>query len=84
MIMFGVCVLAGSAVPMTLEVEFKRPTLLPNKLTLSAPTGQEWSKAIGSSTGYTWSVADKKDKPILLGSVKHSAQATTLGSPSSS
>lgn len=63
--------------PAVLEVEFKKPTLLPNKLTLAPAPGSQAGVAAAAAAGggFTWSVADKKGAAILLGSLKCGAAA---------
>ena len=62
------------AAPFSLDVEFKKPTLLPNKLTLSAaPGGQDFATAAKAAEGYRVRVADKKGKPILVAAARKMA-----------
>ncbi len=54
--------------PSTLNVEFKRPTLLPNSLTLSAaPAGQDFASASSSTGGDKWQAVDQKGRLTLQG-----------------
>ena len=63
------------AAPFSLDVEFKKPTLLPNKLTLSAaPAGQDFGKAAAGAEGYRLRVDDKKGKPILVAAARSKAE----------
>jgi hypothetical protein len=66
---------AAVAAPFSLDVEFKKPTLLPNKLTLSAvPAGQDYAAAAGSDGGFTMRVDDKKGKPLLVSAARKRAE----------
>jgi hypothetical protein len=65
---------AAVASPFSLDVEFKKPTLLPNKLTLTAtPAGQDYKAAAASPGGYALRVDDKKGKPLLVAAARSSA-----------
>ena len=65
--------------PLALEIEFKKPTLLPNKLALEAvPAGQDFDVAVASAGGYGLRVRDKKGKPILVGVARTTAKAVTV------
>ncbi|KAI8472348.1 MAG: hypothetical protein J3K34DRAFT_392378 [Monoraphidium minutum] len=65
---------AAVAAPFSLDIEFKKPTLLPNTLTLSAaPAGQDFGKAAASAGGYQLRVGDKKGRPILAAAARSSA-----------
>jgi len=66
---------AAVAAPFSMEVEFKKPTLLPNKLTLSAvPGGQSFSTAAATADGFKMRVDDKKGKPILVAAARKAAE----------
>ncbi|GBF93066.1 acyl dehydratase [Raphidocelis subcapitata] len=66
---------AAVAAPFSLDVEFKKPTLLPNKLTLSAaPGGQGFSEAAAGAEGYRVRVEDKRGKPILVAAARKKAE----------
>jgi hypothetical protein len=66
---------AAVAAPFSLEVEFKKPTLLPNKLTLNAvPAGQDFAAAAAAEGGYTMRVDDKKGKPLLISAARKKAE----------
>jgi hypothetical protein len=59
---------------LSLAVEFKKPTLLPNKLSLSAvPAGQDWAAAAASEGGYTLRVDDKKGRPLMTVAARKAA-----------
>ncbi len=55
--------------PATLEVEFKKPVLLPATCTLSvAGARPSWGTALTSNKGLTWSV-DKKGTTLATGTL---------------
>eukprot|EP00878_Enallax_costatus_P002192 GHUV01002363.1.p1 GENE.GHUV01002363.1~~GHUV01002363.1.p1 ORF type:complete len:345 (+),score=127.06 GHUV01002363.1:98-1132(+) len=59
--------------PFTLELEFKKPTLLPNRLSVIGPAEYTQAAAAG---GYKLRVNDKKGKPIVAGTVGSKATQT--------
>jgi hypothetical protein len=62
--------------PYSLELEFKKPTLLPNKLTIAAvPQNQDFRSA-AATQGFTFRVDDKKAKPLGLGCMTSKASMT--------
>lgn len=71
------------AAPYALELEFKKPTLLPNSLTLTASTAAGvragkagiLSQAASDPDGYGFGVADKKGRPLAIGLLRSGAKA---------
>jgi acyl dehydratase len=69
--------------PYALELEFKRPTLLPNTLNLapSTPAGARGGKAAilaaaaADAGGYGFRVADGKGRPVAVGALRCGARA---------
>lgn len=69
--------------PYALELEFKKPTLLPNALTLSPATAAGvragkagiLSLAASDPDGFGFSVADKKGRPLAVGLLRSGARA---------
>lgn len=69
--------------PYMLEVEFKKPTLLPNSVTMAASTasGARGGKAGilaaagGDPDGFQFSLADKKGKPLAVGLLRSGGSA---------
>jgi hypothetical protein len=69
----------GPVAPLSIELEFKKPTLLPNKLTLSsAAAGSSFAKDAGTEAGFKVKLEDKKGKPIAAGSVSSKATRRVL------
>jgi len=62
--------------PYSLEIEFKKPTLLPNKLTMAAVPQNQDFKSASATQGYTFRVDDKKGKPLVLGCMTSKATLT--------
>jgi hypothetical protein len=69
--------------PYALELEFKKPTLLPNSLTLAASTAAGvragksgiLSQAASDPDGFGFGVADKKGRPLAIGLLRSGARA---------
>jgi acyl dehydratase len=69
--------------PYALELEFKKPTLLPNQLTMTASTAAGvragkagiLSLAASDADGFGFSVADKKGRPLAVGLLRSGAKA---------
>lgn len=70
---------SGPVAPLSIELEFKKPTLLPNKLTLSAAAaGSSFAKDAATDAGFKVKLEDKKGKPIAAGSVSKKATRRVL------
>lgn len=70
---------SGPVAPLSIELEFKKPTLLPNKLTLSAAAaGSSFAKDAPTDAGFQVKLEDKKGKPIAAGSVNKKATRRVL------
>jgi hypothetical protein len=66
---------AAVAAPFSIDAEFKKPTLLPNTLTLSAvPAGQDYAAAAAADAGFSMRVDDKKGKPLLVAVARKAAK----------
>lgn len=69
--------------PYALELEFKKPTLLPNALTMAASTAAGvragkagvLSLAASDPDGFGFSVADKKGRPLVVGLLRSGVKA---------
>jgi hypothetical protein len=69
--------------PYMLELEFKKPTLLPNSLTLTPSTAQGaragkagiLAASGGDAGGFQFSVADKKGRPLAVGLLRTGGKA---------
>ncbi|KAF8071358.1 hypothetical protein HT031_001442 [Scenedesmus sp. PABB004] len=64
---------AEPAAPFSLELEFKKPTLLPNTLSLCG--GASWAAAAAAG-GYALRIDDKKARPLATGSASSKASLT--------
>ena len=65
---------ASVGAPLALDVEFKKPTLLPNTLSLSAaPGGQAWPPK-GAGGSLSLRLDDKKGRPIFVADARKKAE----------
>lgn len=60
--------------PVTIEAEFKRPTLLPTQLRVlqqAGQAGEEWGKVLAGPAGYQFKLTGAKGgRDVLLGCIR--------------